>query len=209
LADIEKVIQVGIAGTSMIANDQLGNEQLTQLAETVIQMRRDGLRDRFEREMKAAGEEVFEEELDELAMDFTTAGPTVPIPPIGAATVESVARGRARYKEHACESCHAEDGTGAENMPLFDQQGYPVVPRSLVDEPLKGGDEPEEVFLRVLLGMPGSPHPANVISDESLIDLVHFCQSLGKEPKRSQTNHQRALRAYQRPVIDPQSDSSQ
>ena len=54
--------------------------------------------------------------------------------------------------------------------------------------------------------MPGSPHPANVITDDALVDLVHFVHSLGKEPKRALTNHERTNRAYRRPVLSQEAE---
>jgi hypothetical protein len=81
-------------------------------------------------------------------------------------------------------------------MSLFDDTRLPTRPRDLVHEPFKGGHKPESIYLRISVGMPGTPHPAcwNV-PDEKLIDLVHYCGSLSQEPKLVLTNHQRAILA--------------
>ena len=74
--------------------------------------------------------------------------------------------------------------------------GQPCATRDLALDPFKGGNTAQAVYLRILLGMPGSPHPATVnLAPDAMSDLVHFCQSLGKEPKQQLTNHARALRA--------------
>ncbi len=88
-------------------------------------------------------------------------------------------------------------------MPLFDVQGRPDFPRDLVRDVFKGGNTASDIYLRILLGMPGTPHPANVsMSQSQLIALAQYCQSLGREPKLVLTNHQRALQASHRPAVE-------
>jgi hypothetical protein len=87
-------------------------------------------------------------------------------------------------------------------MPLFDIAGRPDFPRDLVHDVFKGGNQPDAIYLRILLGMPGTPHPANVsMTTQQLIALTHYCHSLGVEPKRTLTNHQRAVEASRRPAV--------
>lgn len=77
---------------------------------------------------------------------------------------------------------------------MFDDAGRPTVPRDLVHEPMKGGPSPEALYLRLRLGMPGTPHPAVAsLTEQELIDLVHFCSSLAREPTPT-TNYARSLR---------------
>jgi len=74
--------------------------------------------------------------------------------------------------------------------------------RDLVQDPFKGGHEPDSICLRILAGMPGSLHPATkVLTEQQCVDLVHFCRSLSRQPKRTLTNHQRFLEATQRPHL--------
>jgi hypothetical protein len=88
-------------------------------------------------------------------------------------------------------------------MPLFDTAGYPDFPRDLVHDVFKGGNQLDSIYLRILLGMPGTPHPASVsLSVEQLIALTHYCYCLGEEPKRTLTNYQRAVEASRRPAVD-------
>ena len=50
--------------------------------------------------------------------------------------------------------------------------------------------------------MPGTPHPANVnMTTPQLIALTHYCLQLGREPKRTLTNHERSLEASRRPAV--------
>jgi len=103
------------------------------------------------------------------------------------------------YFELGCDKCHGAEGVGAEDIHVFDEKGRPSRPRDLVREPFKGGQEPESIYLRIRVGMPGTPHPGcRDICDEKLIDLVHYCRSLSREPKPVLTNHERAILATSR-----------
>ena len=79
---------------------------------------------------------------------------------------------------------------------MYNDDSYAVAPRDLVYDPMKGGDDPKSMFYRIKLGMPGTPHPATpAVPDQTIIHLVHFCQSLGKEPKRLLAGSEQAARA--------------
>ena len=87
-------------------------------------------------------------------------------------------------------------------MPLFDVLGRPCFPRDLVHDLFKGGNDFAAIYLRILLGMPGTPHPATVnLTRAQAAALTTYCHSLGKEPKRTRTNHQRAVQAWRRPAV--------
>ncbi len=69
----------------------------------------------------------------------------------------------------------------------------PWCARDLVGEPFKGGREPQSVYLRIALGMPGTPHPAAAnLTEDQLIELVHYVLSLARKPERVLTNFERA-----------------
>ena len=76
---------------------------------------------------------------------------------------------------------------------LFDDNGQPTRAHDLVREMFKGGRESESIYLRIVAGMPGTPHPASsTLSERERIDLVQYCRSLAAEPQLLLTNHQRA-----------------
>ena len=196
LADTGRVIQQGIPGTSMPAFADLSEEDRTRLAMHVQQLRSEGIRERLVAEFEAADEPVDETELRQILTELATPGEHVKVPAIGAADHSSVARGRELYVDAGCVRCHGENGRGEVDALLFDESGRWVVPRDLVHDPLKGGDEPGDIFRRLALGMPGTPHPAAAnLGQADLIALVQYCRSLSVEPKRDLTNHERALRA--------------
>jgi len=199
--DLEAVLKQGMPGTSMPAYDNLSEEQRTLLADEVLRLHREGVRETFVRALEREGDEVDEEEIRDVVELCTTPGDVVEPPRIGPPDSESIARGEAIYSRLGCGNCHGEGGAGAADMFLFDDKGRPARPRDLVHEPLKGGEDLQSIFLRIAVGMPGSPHPAaGTIEAGRSIDLVHYCRSLGREPKRVLTNHQQAIlgasRAY-------------
>jgi len=202
LEDVVSALRRGMPGTSMRAYDELSDEQLELLAREVLRMRREGVREQLVDTLKREGDQIDENEVEEVVELCTTPGDVVRVPPIGPADSEAVARGRESYFKLGCHKCHGDDGTGVWDTPSYDEKGLPSPPRDLVHDPFKGGLEPEAIYLRIFVGMPGTPHPAcwNVPEDQ-LVDLVHFCRSLSREPKRVLTNHQRAVEASRRPAL--------
>ncbi len=196
LGDLESVIRRGMPGTSMRAFDNLSEDQRKRLAEEVLRMNREGIREQFVGALVGEGEEIDEDEVREMVEICTTPGEPIHLPRIGPADPQAIADGKDAYFELGCDNCHGDDGTGAWDMPLFDDKGRPSPPRDLVYEPLKGEEEPESIYLRVFVGMPGTAHPGCWnLAEDRLVDLVHYCRSLSREPKRVMTNHERGLRA--------------
>ena len=189
-------VRQGMPGTAMRSFEDLNENELRLLAEELLRLNREGIRKQFIDALERDGEEVDEEEVREVVELSTTPGEAVDVPRIGPPDSQAIARGHDIYIELGCDNCHGEDGTGASDTPLFDDKGRPCPPRDLVREPFKGGDGPESTYLRVFVGMPGTPHPGcwNVPNDR-LVDLVHYCRGLAREPQRVSTNHQRALQA--------------
>lgn len=199
--DLEAVMSRGTPGTSMRSYEDLGEDERKLLADEVLRLHREGVRETFVRALESEGEEADEEEIRDVVELCTTPGEVVNLPRIGPPDSESIARGEAVYSSLGCGNCHGEDGVGASDIFLFDEKGRPARPRDLVHEPLRGGEDPQSIFLRIVVGMPGSPHPAaGHLEAGSLIDVVQYCRSLGREPKRAITNHQQAIlgtcRAY-------------
>lgn len=200
LADLEAVIRRGMPGTAMRAFDQLSADQRLLLAQEVQRLHRLGIEEQFIAALVKAGEEVDALEVRAVVQRATTPADAVPVPRIGPADPPAIARGKDVYVKLGCYNCHGADGTGVGVLPQFDEQGRPAPPRDLVHEAFKGGSEPESVYRRLLLGMPGTPHPASPsVTSEQLIALVHYCRSLAREPKRDLSNHQRALQAWTAP----------
>ncbi|NLS94267.1 MAG: hypothetical protein GXX96_19075 [Planctomycetaceae bacterium] len=199
LEDVVSAIQRGMSGTSMRAYDELTDDERTQLAREVLQFRREGVRAQVVRTLREQEEEIDDAEVDEITDFTTTAGEVVHVPQIVPADSATIARGKETYLALGCAHCHGEDGTGVWDTPLYDESERPAPPRDLVHEPLKGGNEPESIYLRIVVGMPGTPHPSasNVPANE-LVRLVQYCRSLSREPKRVLNNHERTVETSRR-----------
>ncbi len=195
--DLEAGIRRGMPGTSMRAFDKLSEDQRMLLAQEVRRLNRVGVGEHFIDTLLKNREEIDENEVRAVVKLCTTPADAAVVPPIGPADPQAIARGQDAYFKLGCRNCHGEDGTGVGDLPLFDEKSRPAPSRNLVVDAFKGGHEPESLYLRILLGMPGTPHPAcpGVTADQR-IDLVHFCSSLSREPKRQCSNHQRALQAW-------------
>jgi mono/diheme cytochrome c family protein len=196
LEDLVAVSKQGMPGTSMPPFENLSDDQHELVAQEVVRLHREGVRDHFIDVMEKEGEEIDEEDVRQVVTNCTVPVDVVDDPEIGPPSSQSIARGKTTYLQLGCEKCHGHDGAGAWDVSLVNEKGYPTRSRDLVHEPLKGGEEPEGMYRRIFLGMPGTPHPAswNLPADQ-LIDLVHYCRSLSREPKRELTNHQRAILA--------------
>ncbi len=196
LEDLEHSIERGMPGSSMPPFDDLDPSQRALLAREVLRFYREGVRDQVAAWLGEEGDEIEEDEIDEMVEELTTPGQVIVPPPIGRAGPEAVARGKQSYDRLGCFHCHGPDGKGPADTLLTDDAGLPTSSRNLAQEPLKGGERPEAVYLRLLLGMPGTPHPACPgLAEEELVDLVHFCLSLRRGPVLHLTNHERMIRA--------------
>lgn len=201
-ADIRGVIRNGIPGTSMPAHTHLTAAEVDALVAEVQEVVRRGLRERLVAQALQAGLDVPDE--DELGrIEASRLTPRAAIVPVefGAADPACLERGRRRFLESGCQGCHGTDGVGQIDVVVCDERGERSRPRDLVREPYKGGAEPDMIFRRIRWGMPGSGHPAcPTLDDAAVVDLVHYCRSLAREPKRVLTNHEReqcaTVRAY-------------
>jgi mono/diheme cytochrome c family protein/Flp pilus assembly protein TadD len=201
--DLLTVIDKGIPGTSMVPIQALSGQQqqLKLLADEALRMRREGVREQYLAQF-AADDLPDEEDVNETVALRTNPGVSIALPELQQPDSTALELGKRLYTEQACLSCHGESGTGDQLMPLFDVVGSPCFPRDLVHDLYKGGNDLPGIYLRILLGMPGTPHPATVnLTSVQVAALTHYCHSLAKEPKQTRTNHQRAVQAWRRPAV--------
>ncbi|MGH8103119.1 MAG: c-type cytochrome [bacterium] len=109
------------------------------------------------------------------------------IPPPPLYTPESVARGRAVYERSGCAQCHGDSGRGdgPSASVLTDDWGHPIRPTHLTEPwTFKGGATLPFIYLRVTLGLPGTPMPAyaDTLNIEDRWHLVNYILSLRRAP---------------------------
>ena len=202
LDDLELVLARGMPGTSMAAFDKLSAADHKLLAEEVLRLQREGVREQVTRSLAQEGEAADEADVGGAVENCTTPGEPVRVPGRWPAASQAAARGQLASAALGCNKCHGDDGIGAADQSLFDDQGEPNRPRDLVHEPFKGGREPESLYLRIVAGMPGTAHPAAWnLPEQQLIDVVEHVRSLARKPESLLTNHQRRLQAASRAYL--------
>jgi mono/diheme cytochrome c family protein len=197
--DIRRVVREGLVGSSMPAfRNMLDEAAQEKLVDEVLRLRQEGLAAWVR---QTALEEFPDEaptdaEVDEIVEHRLAPGPPVAVPSFGPVTPEMLRQGQALYARQDCPRCHGREGTGAEDSYLLDDEGYPTRARNLVFEEFKGGPQPEAIYLRIWLGIPGTPMPAHrSLRDSELIALVQSVRFLARTPAEPETNYLRALRA--------------
>ena len=108
----------------------------------------------------------------------------IKVPPQPPYDADAEARAKMMFAE-ACAPCHGKTGRGDGVQKQFDHKGYPTRPRDLTQGIFKGGSENEQIYRRLVAGMPGSPMP---MSDWAYGDdawhLAHFVLSMSSEKQR-------------------------
>lgn len=184
--DIEAVLVHGMPGSAMISWAHLDERDRRLLAEHVLDLRRQGARDIELAAAKEADETLSEAELKESVGRVTTPGDVAALPELGQASPEAIARGKELYLTKGCLSCHGKDGKGDGQEKMVDSEGLPTRPRDLTLGIFKGNDDPQSVYRRLWLGMPGSPMPSSQsLSPQQVADLVHFVLSLSNKATRT------------------------
>ncbi len=85
-----------------------------------------------------------------------------------------------------CAPCHGATGRGDGAQKQVDSKGFATRPRDLTLGVFKGSPEPEQVYRRLVAGLPGSPMPQNgYLQGNDAWHLVHFVRSLSSEAQRA------------------------
>ncbi|NIR49849.1 c-type cytochrome, partial [candidate division KSB1 bacterium] len=95
---------------------------------------------------------------------------------------------KARAEElflQACASCHGPTGKGDGVKKQFDEKGYPTRPRDLTQGVFKGAPDAEEIYRRIIAGLPGSPMPmSDWAYGNDAWHLTHYVLSMSSEEQR-------------------------
>jgi mono/diheme cytochrome c family protein len=111
-----------------------------------------------------------------------------PEPPFDAA---ARARAGALYKQ-GCAPCHGATARGDGQQEQVDSKGLPTRPRDLTQGIYKGDPSPEQVYRRLVAGLPGSPMPqSGYLHGDDAWHLVHFVRSLSSDEQRAKMEMRR------------------
>jgi mono/diheme cytochrome c family protein len=86
-------------------------------------------------------------------------GPVIVLPPKKPEYID-LERGKAFYTAN-CAACHDPDGRGKLRTDLVDNDENPILPRDFTMGQFKGGKTIDDIALRIVRGIPGSPMPTN------------------------------------------------
>ncbi|MFQ5349693.1 MAG: c-type cytochrome, partial [Thermoanaerobaculia bacterium] len=111
--------------------------------------------------LKSLSKRSFEvPEPEEPTKQYGTGKGIIQVAEIPAATPAGEARARELFTK-GCAPCHGETGRGDGAQEQVDSLGRPTRPRDLTAGVFKGSPEPQEVYRRIVAGLPGSPMPSN------------------------------------------------
>jgi mono/diheme cytochrome c family protein len=86
-------------------------------------------------------------------------GPVIVLPPKKPEYID-LERGKAFYTAN-CAACHDADGRGKLRTDLVDNDENPIMPRDFTMGQFKGGKTIDDIAMRIVRGIPGSPMPTN------------------------------------------------
>jgi mono/diheme cytochrome c family protein len=188
--DLLRILRRGIPGTAMPSFANLSDAELRAVIAHVRTLTWRGLYDTLWKKDYDAGDDPDPVKLAERVDRMTTPGQPLPVPPIPPATPESVKKGWDVFRSDAagCKKCHGEKGLGdgpQVSDPNFkNENGTRAKPRDLTAGIFKGGREPDQLYVRIWNGIPGTPMPEGKVAlkPDEVIALVHFIRSLSPEP---------------------------
>jgi len=153
---------------------QLSDGELKSVAMAVRHLAIEGqVNTRLSRDSKMSRQDALK-----IAHERLDSGPLIALPPKPAKI--DLARGKAFYLNN-CAACHDPDGRGRLRDDLVDNEENPIAARDLTSGLFKGGTGVEDIALRVVRGIPGSPMPAPVeISADDLWSTSAYVRTLSK-----------------------------
>lgn len=195
-ADLFQTLTRGMPGSSMPPWDRLSEEQRWSLVYYV----------------KTLAERPWPDQATASAQPAASSdrAGVIAVPPEPAYDEAAKAVAAKLYKE-GCAPCHGESGHGDGQQKQVDQEGFPTRPRDLTKGIYKGTPKKEDVYRRIVAGIPGTPMP---MSDWSYGDqawhLTHYVMEMSSEEQRdSVVPRRRTLTAARRKQIPYHPDSAE
>jgi len=171
--DIAGTIRHGMLPALMPPWPQLSDGEVRSLVMAVRHLAVEGrVADKLARDPKFPREKALA--MAHAALD---SGPVIALPPKPAKF--DVERGKAFYT-NTCATCHDPDGRAKLRDDLVDNDENPIAARDLTGTVFKGGTSIEDIAMRILRGIPGSPMPAAPadVSADDLWSTAAYVKSL-------------------------------
>jgi mono/diheme cytochrome c family protein len=172
--DIYESITRGLPGSSMPSFNYLSEAERRELVKYVKEL------------TAVAGEDGVKVNHFEKAAEQGQAPAAIEVPPEPPATLEALTRGKELFAKLQCNTCHGDNGAGdgPAALTLKDNWGIPLPPRDFNTGLFRGGSQGRDLYLRIAVGMAGTPMPAfgdDLITREDRWALVHYIQSLRRK----------------------------
>jgi len=209
--DLMAVLNRGVVGTSMPNFRLIPKKELQAVVDYVLVLAQRG-----ELEYQLANEAESSEELDpdyvpEFVSDVGTrwkeaqASLTQPLTPEPELTQERVALGREAFLSKGCSKCHGDDGRGHTKDNIGkDSWGYATRAADLTSGMLHGGQEPIDIYRRIMNGINGSPMPgfksALENEPETIWNLVSYVLSVSNRRREGTAIPAGLMKPYAEPV---------
>lgn len=116
----------------------------------------------------------------------------------------------ARLYAEGCASCHGATGKGDGQQKQIDQEGFPTRPRDLTLGIYKGTPTEEEVFRRIVAGLPGTPMPMSdwAYGDPAWLLTNYVLEMSSEEQRENVVARRQRITAVRRKHIPDHPDSA-
>lgn len=190
--DLDRVLSLGLPGSAMFPYGHLSQDERKALIEVIRNFMREGVVERVKREAAEFDEEVDPDELASILKTRLEAGDRVEIPADPPAPDRaSIERGRELYVK-SCATCHGDTGKGDGVQEQKDESGVPIRPRDFTRGVFKGGRDRDQLYARVVLGVPGTPMPASPqLKPNETGDMINYILSLSDPAASAKVQHKR------------------
>lgn len=183
--DLLRVLERGIPGSAMYSFAHLPEEDRRAIVAHVRALALRGTVERLAAKALKEGDDPDYADIAPKAAAQCVPGTPIPVPAeFPPSTPERIARGRQLFVTQ-CAQCHGPEGKGdgPQVKDMKNDNGTPNKPRNLTLGLYKYGGEPQSLYVRLKLGIPGTPMPASPnLTDEQLFDLIWYVKSLAQEP---------------------------
>ncbi|MEO2026241.1 MAG: cytochrome c [Fuerstiella sp.] len=183
--DLIATVRRGVTGTSMPRFNRISDKEVSAVVDYVMVLAQRGELE-FQLAMEAdASEELDPEYVPEFVEDVVNrwdsakSSLTQPMTPQPELTAERAKLGRIAFLSKGCNKCHGDDGRGHTKDNIGkDSWGFTTRAADLTSGMLHGGQDPVDIYRRIMNGINGTPMPGfkNALQKEpeTIWDLVAY-----------------------------------
>lgn len=204
-ADVERVLERGIAGSGMPSFHWLDAADRAALAQHVLDLAVAARTAQILQQARARGVPVDEAGARATAVRRLTAVILPELGPFPEPTADTLERGQQLYREQ-CAACHGPEGRGRGAPDAWIDTEFPFA-RNLGLGLLKGGASLDDLARRIRAGMPGRGMPPTLLENADIAAIAVYVRTLippGAEQRFAQRRHELRARKVAAPApADP------